>query len=72
MKKLIILSFICTLFSSFIKFESVVYICKGPSSTVYHKSNNCKGLSRCSTQISKISIEEAKKMSRRSCKIEYR
>jgi hypothetical protein len=49
-----------------------VYICDGPYSKVYHKSQDCKGLSNCSTKIYKITLDEAIKMGRRACKIEYR
>ncbi len=49
-----------------------VYICKGPNSKVYHKSDRCKGLSSCSTVISKVSKDEAVKLGRRECKIEFR
>jgi hypothetical protein len=49
-----------------------VYICQGPKSVVYHKSNDCRGLSNCSTKIYKVTLEEAIKMGRRPCKIEYR
>ena len=49
-----------------------VYLCEGPYSKVYHKSPNCRGLSRCSTRIFKVTLEEAQKQDRRPCKIEYR
>lgn len=49
-----------------------VYVCEGPYSKVYHKSNECRGLSNCSTKIYKVTLEEAVKMGRRPCKIEYR
>ncbi len=62
---------IVVLFTSFILLADQVYICKGPSSMVYHKSDRCKGLSRCSTDISKVTVEEAKKLGRRACKIEH-
>jgi hypothetical protein len=71
MKKLLTLLLITLAFSSFTLFQSIVYVCKGPSSKVYHKSNSCKGLSHCSTQVYKVTVEEAKKMGRRECKIEY-
>ena len=71
MKKLITLTLITLVFSSFTMFQSDVYICKGPSSKVYHKTERCKGLTNCSTQIYKITEDEAKKMGRRQCKIEY-
>ena len=48
-----------------------VYICEGPYSKVYHKSDKCRGLSNCSTKIYKVTLEEARKMGRRPCKIEY-
>jgi hypothetical protein len=49
-----------------------VYLCEGPKSTVYHASNTCRGLSRCSTKIYKVTLAEAIKMGRRPCKIEYK
>jgi hypothetical protein len=49
-----------------------VYLCEGPYSKVYHRSNECRGLSRCSTKIVKVTVAEAVKMGRRPCKIEYR
>jgi hypothetical protein len=49
-----------------------VYLCEGPYSKVYHASPNCRGLSRCSTKIYKVSLAEAIKQDRRPCKIEYR
>ncbi len=49
-----------------------VYICQGPYSKVYHKSNECRGLSNCSTKIYEVALEEAVKMERRPCKSEYR
>lgn len=49
-----------------------VYLCEGPASKVYHASPDCRGLSRCSTKIYKVTLEEAIKMGRRPCKIEYR
>lgn len=49
-----------------------VYLCEGPYSKVYHKSPECRGLSNCSTRIYKVTLEEAQKLNRRPCKIEYR
>lgn len=69
----LVLSFlIFSILSSFSLVENGVFICKGPSSKVYHKSDRCKGLSKCSTQVFAITMAEAKKMGRRACKIEYR
>ncbi len=49
-----------------------VYLCEGPYSKVYHKAEDCRGLSNCSTRIYKVTLEEAIKEGRRACKIEYR
>lgn len=51
--------------------EENVYICNGPSSKVYHRSENCKGLNRCSSQIVKVSLSTAQSKGRRACRIEY-
>lgn len=71
LKSIFILLILITLTSFSIK-GTEVYICKGPSSKVYHKSNRCKGLSNCSTEIYKVTIEDAKNLGRRSCKIEFK
>ncbi len=54
-----------------IKSEEYVYLCNGPSSKVFHKSKSCKGLSRCSTQITRVSQSTAHFKRRRACRIEY-
>ena len=46
-----------------------VYICTGGKSECYHSNKNCKGLSRCSKEIKEISLDDAKKMGRRPCKM---
>ena len=51
--------------------DNGVYICNGPNSKVYHRSNTCKGLNRCSTQIIKSTLLSATAKGRRACKIEY-
>lgn len=48
-----------------------VYLCEGPYSKVYHRSPECRGLSRCSTRIDKVTLDSAQKLGRRPCKIEY-
>ncbi len=45
------------------------YICTGPTAYAYHKTNNCKGLRRCTGEIKKISIKQAKKENRKACKL---
>jgi len=46
-----------------------VYICQGSKSACYHVRTDCNGLRRCSTQLKEITLEEAKKMGRRPCKV---
>lgn len=48
------------------------YICTGPQSRRYHKTATCKGLSRCSGEIKKITVEQAKSMGRTPCKRCYK
>lgn len=51
--------------------QSETYICTSKGSITYHKTKDCKGLNRCSKQIKTVSIEQAKRMGRRECKICY-
>ena len=46
-----------------------VYICQGSKSVCYHVTPDCYGLRKCSTQLKEISLDEAKKMGRRPCKV---
>jgi hypothetical protein len=71
MQKLFIAISFLLILTSFTAVQSYVYICKGPESKVYHKSDRCKGLSHCSTKVYKVTQEEAKGMNRRACKIEF-
>mgnify|MGYP002640391125 CR=1 FL=1 len=48
-----------------------VYICNGPKSAVYHKSNNCNGLYRCSKEVAYVDKEKAIQIGRRPCKLEF-
>ncbi|TLF44834.1 hypothetical protein FEK29_08700 [Maribacter aurantiacus] len=50
--------------------ENDVFICKTSSSTKYHYASNCRGLSRCSSKIYKITLAEAKRMNRTLCRLE--
>ena len=47
--------------------ESTVYVCTGPSSKKYHFTKSCRGLSRCSKDIVKVTIGKAKEMKRTLC-----
>lgn len=46
-----------------------VFICQGSKSACYHKTPNCRGLSRCSSSIVATTKEKAEKAGRRPCKI---
>lgn len=49
--------------------ETYVYLCMGKKSKRYHKTDKCKGLSRCSTQIKVVTLQDAvKKYKRTPCK----
>lgn len=47
--------------------KSKVYICNGPYSKRYHKTENCKGLYNCSSSIEETTIEKAKDRGRTPC-----
>jgi hypothetical protein len=49
-----------------------VYICTGPSAKRYHKSASCRGLSRCSGEIIKVSKSEAQSRGKTPCKMCYK
>mgnify|MGYP003522114312 CR=1 FL=1 len=49
-----------------------VYICTGPKARVYHKTDECRGLDRCSGDVESVSLEQAKGMGRRECRICYK
>lgn len=48
-----------------------VYICTGPRSRVYHKTENCKGLRRCSGSVKKVDVSYAEEIGRRKCRMCY-
>jgi len=59
--------------TSYQQTSTSVYICTGPQSERYHKTNTCRGLSKCSTKIIKVTQEDAvKKYNRTPCKICYK
>lgn len=45
--------------------SQAVYICTGPKAAVYHRTNHCSGLNRCSGDIVSVSLSKAKGMGRR-------
>ena len=47
--------------------ETNVYICKGKGSKRYHYIDNCRGLSRCSTKIYKVTLKKAEEIDKTLC-----
>lgn len=44
-----------------------VYLCNGPQSKAYHKTNHCRGLKNCSTEIEATDIATAIAKHRKEC-----
>lgn len=44
--------------------ESYVWICMGPKAYAYHSRRSCSGLNRCSCEIKKVTLAEAKRLGR--------
>lgn len=51
--------------------KGMVWICTGKSSECYHSNKSCKGLNSCKATKKEVTLEEAKRMGRRPCKICY-
>lgn len=51
--------------------QEKVYVVMSNTAQVYHSNKNCSGLKSATHTIKEVSIEEAKKMGRRPCKICY-
>lgn len=49
-----------------------VYVCTGPKSTRYHKTPDCKGLSRCSADIRQMTRQEAEAKHYTPCRMCYK
>jgi serine/threonine-protein kinase RIO1 len=69
--KLFLLVLILSLLSGSTIQNKNVVICTGKSAVVYHSHKNCKGLNRCGSSLKTVTLEEAKKLGRRPCKICY-
>jgi len=67
MKKTIFLLSVSCVFFAFSEIGKDYYICKGKSSKRYHLDKNCRGLSNCSTDIYKVTLQEAKELGRTLC-----
>ena len=52
--------------------EEIVYVCAGTSSTCYHRIENCRGLTTCSTNVRQVALRAAQILGRRQCKICYK
>ncbi len=61
------LLFIITLLIGCSNGSGDVYICTGPRSEAYHKTDHCFGLNRCSGDIERVTKAEAKDMGRHEC-----
>ena len=76
MRKILLATALCMLATSLntsevdaMEQKTKVYICTGTSATAYHASKTCRGLSSCKGSIKEITIDEAKAMKRKPCKI---
>ena len=67
MKNFLKLALVFIFTTSFVGFETKVYICKGKSSKRYHYKKNCRGLSNCSTKTYEVTLKEAKELKRTLC-----
>lgn len=52
--------------------DTYVYMCTGPSSKRYHKTDKCKGISRCSKEILEVKKSYADSIGRKACKMCYK
>ena len=66
MKKILLLVGIMFIFYS-CNNQDKVYICNGRYSKSYHKHPDCEGLRRCSTELEKITKQQAIDMGRKPC-----
>lgn len=51
--------------------QQKVYVVMSNTAHVYHSRKDCKGLQNATHKIKQVTVEEAKKMGRRPCKICY-
>ena len=52
--------------------DTYVYMCTGPSSKRYHKSDRCKGLAKCSKEVVKVEKSYAESKGKTPCKMCYK
>lgn len=51
--------------------QQKVYVVLSTTAHVYHSKKDCRGLQNATHRIKQVTVEEAKKMGRRPCKICY-
>jgi hypothetical protein len=49
--------------------SNIVYICKGPKSVRYHRTDGCSGLNSCTTKIYSVHLNHAVRMGRTPCRV---
>ena len=52
--------------------DTYVYMCTGPSSKRYHKTDKCKGLVKCSKEVVKVEKSYAESKGKTPCKMCYK
>lgn len=66
MKQVLLLTLLLFCISSF-QTEKEVYICDSPTALKYHYKSDCKGLEKCTHEVKKISLTEAKALKYTVC-----
>lgn len=51
--------------------SNIVYICTGPSSSVWHCKKSCPGLDRCSGKVVSVKTDELSSKYKKACGICY-
>ena len=68
MKRLLsVILFVLASVTTFGSGDTYVYICTGPQSAKYHKTSTCRGLDKCSKEIKKVTVKEARSIGRTPC-----
>ena len=73
MKAVFLAALLCLASSVSSNNNDTVYISKGKSAYAYHMTQSCRTLKRCKKEghVVAISLEKAKKMGRKPCKVCY-
>lgn len=74
MKTLLLATFLSLFAVNSLEQSTTVYISTGSSAYAYHARQSCRSLKRCNEEghVKAISLEKAKSMGRRACKICYK